>query len=96
MADYELSKKADQDLTELYIFSFQRFGEDKADAYLLSLEEFFRNRVETPHLGRDISYIRQGYFRYEHVRHSIFYKLKEDEIIVMRVLHNSMNIEQHI
>jgi plasmid stabilization system protein ParE len=37
MAEYELSNKADDDLNVIYLFSRQRFGEAKADAYLLAL-----------------------------------------------------------
>ena len=33
MADYTLSNKADADLDAIYVYSFETFGEDKADAY---------------------------------------------------------------
>ncbi|PIQ97461.1 MAG: hypothetical protein COV67_04065 [Nitrospinae bacterium CG11_big_fil_rev_8_21_14_0_20_56_8] len=65
MADYRLSNKADEDLTEIYTFSYQRFGEAGADAYLLSLEERFLALANQPHLGRKADHIRKGYFRYE-------------------------------
>jgi toxin ParE1/3/4 len=96
MAEYELSNKADDDLNEIYIFSRQRFGKAKADAYLLALEERFSILARQPRLGRRIDHIRPGYLRYEHVSHSIFYRLTENGIIVMRVLHRRMAVEQHI
>jgi toxin ParE1/3/4 len=74
MAEYELSNKADDDLNEIYIFSRQRFGKAKADAYLLALEERFSILARQPRLGRRIDHIRPGYLRYEHVSHSIFYR----------------------
>lgn len=91
MADYELSDKADEDLTEIYIFSFQKFGEAKADAHLLSLNECFSLLAANPRLGRKIDHIRQGYFQHEHGRHSIFYRQKINGITIMRVLHHSMD-----
>ena len=96
MADYELSNKADEDLAEIYTFSYNRFGELKADAYLLALEECFYMLVEQPHLGRKIDYIRAGYLQYEHTSHSIFYMLKEDGILIQRVLHQSMDSKRHL
>jgi toxin ParE1/3/4 len=63
MAEYELSNKADDDLNEIYLFSRQRFGEAKADAYLLALEERFSVLASQPRLGRQIDQIRPGYFR---------------------------------
>jgi len=96
MADYELSIKADQDLTEIYIYSFNNFGESKADSYFLGLDECLLKLAENPNLCRKIDYIRSGYFRYEYVSHSIFYKIKEDGIVVMRILHGSMDTERQI
>ena len=96
MADYELSNKADEDLTEIYTFSYNRFGGLKADAYLLALEECFCMLVEQPLLGRKIDHIRAGYLQYEHTSHSIFYVLKEDGILIQRVLHQSMDSKRHL
>ena len=97
MADYLLSVKADEDLTDIYRFSYERFGEAKADAYLFSLEECFQHLSENPALGHRMDMIRAGYFRYEHISHSIFYTRKNaHNILIVRVLHNSMDSKQHI
>ncbi|MBL3601256.1 MAG: type II toxin-antitoxin system RelE/ParE family toxin [gamma proteobacterium endosymbiont of Lamellibrachia anaximandri] len=96
MADYELSNKADEDLTEIYAFSYQRFGEIKADAYLLALDECFCMLAEQPLLGKKIDHIRSGYLRHERTSHSIFYIQKRDGILIQRVLHQSMDSERHL
>ncbi len=96
MADYRLSNKADEDLAGIYAFSYRRFGETGADAYLLALEERFLALAAQPHLGRKADHIRKGYFRYEHASHTIFYKVRKDGITVMRVLHGRMDTEQHL
>lgn len=51
MADYVLSNKADSDLTEIYIYSYQAFGEAKADAYFLSLRDCLQALADNPRLG---------------------------------------------
>jgi len=96
MADYQLSVKAEHDLTEIYIFSYQNFGEAKADAYLFGLEDAFSHLAENPLLGRKIDHIRIGYFSFEYIGHSVFYVRAEKGIKVIRVLHNSMNIDMHL
>ena len=78
------------------MFSHRQFGEAQADAYLLALEQRFSILAAQPGLGRRIDHIRAGYFRYEHASHSIFYRLTNNGIIVMRVLHRSMDIARHI
>ena len=96
MADYTLSQAADADLVEIYTYSFQSFGEAKADAYLQSLEESFQHLADQPKLGRPMGHIRKGYFRYEHASHSIFYKVKNKGVFIVRVLHPAMDSERHI
>jgi toxin ParE1/3/4 len=97
MADYVLSDLADQDLLEIYLFSYERFGEAKADAYLTALHERFLALAESPRMGRKIDAIRQGYFRYEYVRHTIFYTIREQGgIFVVRVLHQRQDAESNL
>jgi len=97
MADYILSGKADEDLAGIYRFSYERFGEAQADAYLTALEECFMALAKNPALGRSADIIRKNYFRYEHISHSIFYTRKNaSAIMIMRVLHNSMDAPRHV
>lgn len=96
MADYELSKKANEDLNEIYLFSHRRFGEAKADGYLLALQERFSLLAANPLSGRPIDHIRKGYFRYQHASRAILHRLSANGIIVIRVLHQRMDIRRHI
>jgi toxin ParE1/3/4 len=96
MADYELSNKADEDLNDIYLFSYRRFGAAKADADLLGLERQFSMLSTQPGLGRRIDHIRPGYFRYEHASRSIFYRLTGKGVIVIQVLHRSRDVGRHI
>ena len=96
MADYQLSGAAEQDLAEIYTFSYRSFGEAKADAYLLSLEEYFVMLADNPRLGRRVDHIREGYFRFEHQSHSIFYTQRESGILIVRILHSRMDAERQL
>ena len=96
MAEYLLSGKADEDLTEIYTFSYQHFGEARAAAYLMALEERFSILAKQPLLGRQIDQIRKGYFRYEQESHSIFYRQTKTGVTIMRVLHQSMDPNRHL
>ena len=96
MANYQLSVKADDDLTELYLYSHRELGEAQADAYLFALEERFFLLADNPRLGRQIDSVRPGYFRWDHKSHSIFYKAADYGIIVMRILHGMQSVESHL
>ncbi len=95
-ARVRLTAKAKQDLQEIYDFSFHEFGEDKADAYLLGLDEKLRLLASNPDLGRHIDHVRAGYFRFEYVSHSVFYRRIQDGIQIVRVLHQRMNYRLHL
>lgn len=96
MARIELSEAADRDLTTIYSYSHQQFGERQADRYLLALEDCFARLAEMPRLGRSIESLRAGYFRFEHASHTVFYTIIPDGIRVVRVLHQRMDPERHL
>ena len=96
MAEYSLATKADQDLEDIYVFSYRNFGEAKADAYLGALAECFALLAEQPSVGRRIDYIRAGYLRHEHDAYSIFYRRVADGVRIMRVLHKGRDMKRHL
>ena len=95
-AKVRLTVRAEQDLSEIYTYSFDEFGEDKADAYLLGLDEKFHLLASNPELGRHIDHVRAGYLRFEFVSHSVFYRTTDDGIQIVRVLHQRMNYRLHL
>jgi toxin ParE1/3/4 len=96
MASYDLSGPADRDLTQIYAYSYRRFGELKADEYLLGLHKCFARLAESPAMGRSIDHIRTGYHRFEHASHIVFYVNVGQGIRIMRVLHERMDPDRHL
>lgn len=96
MADYALSRKADADIQEIASYSVRNWSLARAEAYILRLHEAFQRLAESPHLGRNIDELRKGYFRYEHESHVVFYKHSGRGILIVRVLHKSMDVKRHL
>lgn len=96
MAKFELTEAADRDLTDIYLYSYRQFGEQQADAYLISLEDCFSRLADMPGLGRAIDHVRSGYFRFEHERHVVFYVRMAGGIRIVRVLHERMEPDRHL
>jgi toxin ParE1/3/4 len=96
MVHYKLTVKADEDLVNIFHYSLLQFGLNRAETYLTSLEEHFLTLAHSPELGRRIDHIRQGYFRYEHLSHIIFYKNIPEGVLIVRVLHQSVDVPKHI
>ena len=96
MPRYELTQAADEDLSDIYVYTFNEFGEPQADAYFQSLEETLTRLSENPELGIDASSIRERYRRFVHKRHSIYYVPMRFGIRVVRVLGPGMSAERHL
>ena len=96
MIEYRLSEAADQDLDEIYAYSFREFGELRALAYFQSLENCLQLLAAQPQLGVDISSVRKDYFRFIHQRHTIYFKLSSNGIFVVRVLGPGMSAGRNL
>jgi toxin ParE1/3/4 len=93
--EYKLSKRAEQDLTVIWNFSVDRWGETQADDYLKTLHAAIQLLVENPQMGKSRDAIRTGYRSFHQGRHLIFYRPYDDGIRVIRILHQSMEVESH-
>ncbi|MBF0354812.1 MAG: type II toxin-antitoxin system RelE/ParE family toxin [Alphaproteobacteria bacterium] len=96
MGEYVLSNKAADDLDGIYAYSFQAFGEAKADAYYLSLSDCLQNLADSPALGRSVCDLHAGLHCHHHASHLIFYLPEPEGIFVVRVLHDAMDAKRHI
>lgn len=96
MARYRLSNAAEKDLEEIYTYSYQEFREHRADAYFQSLDECLSRLADQPQLAVDVSHLREGYSRFVHQRHSIYFKRWKTGILVVRVLGPGMSADRNL
>ena len=93
MANYTLTPEADNDLTEIWLYGFKRWGLKQANTYLLQLEERFETLFELPGLGVKRDEIRVGYRSYRESSHLVFYRKNNNKLEVIRILHKRMDID---
>ena len=84
---FRYSPLAESDLDDISEWSLKRFGADQTELYLLGMEqecvEIARNPLRARlHRGR-----RSGVRRVEHGSHVIFYSIKQDDVLIARILH---------
>ena len=83
--------EADADLRGIWLFSADRWGEEKADAYLAKIGlrlEYVRDR---PERGRSLEGLPPFLRFVKSGRHFAFYRWDERMLRVVRVLHESMD-----
>lgn len=89
---YKLSKAAEGDLFNIALYGNANFGIVASDAYRDKLTNRFELIAEQPYLFPGVDHILQGYRRSVCGVHSIYYRVSDDGIEIIRIL-RSQNID---
>lgn len=87
---YKLSKLAAEDFASIYDYTLLNFGEAQADSYTDEMEEVLLSVVHSPRMGRENSEIAEGVRRVDYRLHAIFYRIRDEDIFILRILHHKM------
>ena len=93
---YQLTDKADKDVEEILEYSVMNFGAKQAQHYFEALKECIELLADNPEIGHSADEILPDYLRFPFESHVIFYKVFSSSILVVRILHESMDPERHI
>lgn len=97
MAEYYLSKKAVNDLEEIWNYTFDYWSEAQADKYYQMLLNVFKEIANNPKLGRNYDIISENLLGFRANRHLIFYRIiSQDSIKIIRILHEKMDLKERI
>lgn len=86
MRKYRLSKRAEYDLAAIANYGDEHFGFEQSDRYREQLKQRFSILAEQPQLYPAVDHIRSGYRRSVCGAHSIYYRVGEDGVEIVRVL----------
>lgn len=95
-ARYRLQPAAVADLTEIGRFTRLRWGRDQQRRYLRLLETRFELLAATPLVGAARDDIAPGLRGSPVGRHVIFYRIVAESVLIVRVLHDSMDVPSRI
>lgn len=96
MAEYRLSKRADNDLAEIAGYTIEKFGIEQARHYRDALEICFSTLAENPGLGRNADQYAPALRRFEHQSHVVFYVPDSQGVLIARILHVCMDVARHL
>lgn len=97
MLPFLLSAAARQDMIDIGRFTTKKWGKRQRDRYLKKLDDAFRLIARQPDIGRDAEDIKPGYKKFSQGSHIILYRTgTESKIVVIRILHNSMDVDRHL
>ena len=72
--NYKISKQAEIDIEDIWLYTFENWSLEQADYYLDLLIDEIEYIAENPASGKDFSDVRKGYLRTRIKSHFIFYK----------------------
>ena len=96
MAKYRFTQRAELDLEAIAEYTIERFGAEKARAYLADFKLCFDRLVENPEIGRRVEHLGAGLRRFEQGSHIVFYQVADDGILIVRVLHYRMDVRRYL
>ncbi len=92
---YSIRALARDDLEEIWLFTFEEWGQEQADKYLNALFSRFRWLSENPYTGKDRRDIKNGYYSFPEGMHLVFYTMTEYGIDIIAIPHQNMDVIGH-
>lgn len=87
---------AEQDLVNIWLYTWHEWGEQQADFYLDELERAIQLVAEQPKLGR----LREEFVPpvriFNHAHHLLVYHVVPEGIRIIRVLHKNMDVDAQL
>lgn len=80
----------------IYEYTIANFGLSQAQRYLNVMHERFGDLARQPMLGRAASRLAPNLRRYEYRSHVVFYVPDPEGVLIVRVLHQSMDVQRHV
>ena len=97
MRPFLLTAAARKDIIDIGRFTTDKWGKRQRNKYLKQLDDAFKLLARQPEIGRYAEDIKPGYKSFNQGSHTIFYREGSDsKIVVIRVLHNSMDVDRHL
>ena len=97
MAEYKLTNKAVEDLSKIWVYTFEVWSEKQADKYYESLITNCQEIADNPELGKNYEGITKQLFGMKANRHIIFYRTDNKNYVeITRILHERMDLKKRI
>jgi len=89
------SPAAVADLDNIWDYTVEEWGADQADRYTDDIQNTCSSLARGEKHGRDVD-VRAGYLKHAVGKHFVFFRTTKAGIEVIRILHQSMDVGQHL
>jgi len=92
----KFSEAAAEDIEIIFERSVTDFGLNQTELYYSSLKKCFDLLDNNQQMGSEATDVKSGYHRFIHQSHVIFYRISDEGIFIIRILHKRMDIAKHL
>jgi toxin ParE1/3/4 len=97
MSEYIISEKALDDINNIWIYTAENWSIEQADRYYNLIFDEIEYIADNFEMARDFGAIRKNYKSSKVKSHLVFFKkTKSNEIEVVRILHEKMDVGNHL
>ena len=96
MAGYAFSPAAQADLSEIWDYTAEHWGEAQAERYTRDIQAACEGLSGGNLVGLSAEAIRAGYWKVAVGSHVIYYREREDTLEIVRILHRRMDVSRHL
>lgn len=93
---FVISKKAVSDLEKIWLYTVEKWSVEQADRYYNLIFDEINYICKHINAGKSMEHIRKGYRASKVKSHFVFYKVANNTIEVIRILHERMDIENKL
>jgi toxin ParE1/3/4 len=97
MPTYRKTRRADEDLKEVYRYTRRMWGRAQAVRYIRGLEQRFKALADNPLAGIAREELQPAGLRsFVHGSHVVFYQQQPYGVLIVRVLHGRQDVRTHL
>lgn len=96
MLRLQFTPAAEADLELIWDYTVERWGEAQAVRYIRDLQAVCRALTEGRLSGRSAEDIRAGYRKQACGAHMLYYRVTEEALVIVRILHQRMDVDRHL
>lgn len=93
---FVISNKAISDLEEIWLYTFEKWSLEQADRYYKLIFDEINYICKNNTAGKSMGHVRKNYRASKVKSHLIFYRVSNETIEVIRILHERMDIENRL
>jgi toxin ParE1/3/4 len=96
MSQYRLTPAAQADLESIWEYTVANWSEAQAERYIRDIQTSCEGLISGATVSRSAEDIRAGYRKAATGSHVMFFKQSMDGVVIVRILHQRMDIERHL